>query len=535
MNLTAVETERLKIQQECDLAKTQKERNRLGQFPTPRILADEILRAGLSFFEGKRSISFLDPAFGTGAFYSSLLRFAPSQRVERALGFEIDPLYGTPAKGLWKKQGLDLRIADFTSAEPPENTRGKFNFLVCNPPYVRHHHLDAEQKARLSSKVAASAGVELNGLTGLYCYFLLLCDAWMEPGGISVWLIPSEFMDVNYGRRIKDYLLRKVTLLRVHRFDPNEVQFQDALVSSAVLIFRHDPPPTGHRVKFTFGGKLNAPSDGCHIDLSHLTPEQKWTRYPRYQPPSQKNGALTLGDLFTIRRGLATGANHFFILPREQAASLGLPEEFLRPILPSPRYLESDEIQGGQDGHPRLKNPLVLLDCPLPPDTVRRKYPRLWSYLEKGIGEGVQTGYLCSGREPWYSQEKRLPPPFLCTYIGRSDNAERPPFRFIHNLSNATAANVYLLLYPKPILESYLAGDWAKARGFWKLLNSISSEHMLSEGRVYGGGLHKLEPRELSNVHVPSAITKLLPSPDRVSPPKKETRKSPDYMQAALL
>lgn len=49
--------------------------------------------------------------------------------------------------------------------------------------------------------------------------------------------MPSEFMDVNYGASVKRYLLDKVTLLHIHRFDPKEVQFGDALVSSAVVWF----------------------------------------------------------------------------------------------------------------------------------------------------------------------------------------------------------------------------------------------------------------------------------------------------------
>jgi len=86
------------------------------------------------------------------------------------------------------------------------------------------------------------------------------------------------------------------------------------------------------------------------------------------------------------------------------------------------------------------------------------------------------------------------------TYLGRSDKKNGRPFRFIRNESQATAANVYLLLYPKPALARALATDKSLARKIWIWLNSIKAEELLGHGRVYGGGLHKLEPKELANV-----------------------------------
>ena len=67
------------------------------------------------------------------------------------------------------------------------------------------------------------------------------------------------------------------------------------------------------------------------------------------------------------------------------------------------------------------------------------------------------------------------------------------------------------MLYPKPILTNALAADPTLTRKIWKLLNSIHMEELLDEGRVYGGGLHKLEPNELANVKA-DGIQALLPT-----------------------
>ncbi len=99
-------------------------------------------------------------------------------------------------------------------------------------------------------------------------------------------------------------------------------------------------------------------------------------------------------------------------------------------------------------------------------------------------------------------QELRPPAPLLCTYMGRRNVKSGRPFRFILNRSKATAANVYLMLYPKPILESEFRRNPNLLEDIWRHLNQISYETMTGEGRVYGGGLHKIEPKELGNVPI---------------------------------
>jgi predicted RNA methylase len=491
------EDQRLLIQSELDSLKSPDARNKLGQFATPTQLARDVIAYGISLLPESTPIRFLDPAVGTGSFYSALRSTA--RGIDWARGYEIDPHYGKPAQELWKASSLDIELSDFTLKVPPVARQDKATLLICNPPYVRHHHLDSETKARLQVAVRAAAKLSMSGLAGLYSYFIGLAHSWMAEDGIAGWLVPSEFMDVNYGRALKAYLLRDVSLLRIHRFDPNDVQFDDALVSSAVLWLKKQLPSVGHRVEFTYGGTLMRPALSKLVASADLLRTEKWTRYPKQDAEVAHTG-YRLGDLFSIKRGLATGDNKFFILDESEVERLNLPRRFLRPILPSTRHIASDEIARDDAGLPLLEKKLFLIDCDLPQEELERDEPSLWAYLQTGL-ERVSSGYLCRSRRFWYSQERRPAAPIICTYIGRSDHA-KPPFRFLLNNSNATATNVYLMLYPTPILTRQLSRDAGLLRQLWQGLNSIPRETLLGNGRVYGGGMHKLEPKELSNVPV---------------------------------
>ena len=69
-------------------------------------------------------------------------------------------------------------------------------------------------------------------------------------------------------------------------------------------------------------------------------------------------------------------------------------------------------------------------------------------------------------------------------------------------------------MYPTPLLVRALVRDPGLIRNVWQVLNEITPDQLLGEGRVYGGGLHKLEPKELANVPVPG-IAALLPPIER--------------------
>ena len=511
-----IESKRLALQAALDRQKDEQRdqkdkavRNTLGQFATPSGLASDVIEYALKVFEGD-SIKFLDPAFGTGSFYSALLNHSESFEIATAVGIEVDDFYGEPTRELWQDYDLSIKAADFTKLTPPKNI-AKANLLICNPPYVRHHHIAKENKKRLCESSTRIFGIKVSGLAGLYCHFIAAAHDWMAKGAIAGWLIPSEFMDVNYGAALKAYLTTKVTLLAVHRYDPSEQLFGDAQVSSAIVWIKNEPPLSEHRAIFSFGGSLNNPSISKLISVKNLKIVLKWTVFPVKEAKNEEKvkKQSKILDYFRVRRGLATGNNDFFIMGTNKAKSLDIPFEFLKPILPSPKHLKEQVIECDEFGLPKIDSQLYLLDCTLEPQQIEQDHPSLWAYLNEGIKLGVNQAYLCKNRRLWYRQDRRQAAPFYCTYIGRKTKASDKPFSFVLNHSEAVVSNSYLALEPLPEYKELLANDSDLRVKVWQALNAICGEQMKAQGRVYGGGLYKMEPKELSNVPA-TLVAKLL-------------------------
>lgn len=451
MDVDQRERRRLSYQRGFDGGQSLRDRNVAGQFATPPALARAIAREALRLL-GDRPVRFGEPSVGSGAFYSALL--SEGAQPVSAWGVENDPELAAGCRALWGEE-LEVIEADFTEV------RGRTaNLLLANPPYVRHHHLSRAQKARLRERVREVTGVTCAGLSGLYVHFMFLGMMSLEPGGVAAWLVPAEWLRVGYGKRLREWLACEHRIERVHVFDGGDEQFGDALVSSSVVFVRRAPP--AGRVVFTTGGALAAPAHRVELEISALREAERWP------PPPITDGAC-VGDAFSVKRGVATGANGFFLMSRARAASLALPASVLRAALPSPRELDGDVIDS--------RGELVLLDCHEASDDA------VGAYLRSGEAQGLPSRYLLARRRPWYRQEQRPPAPFVCAYMGR-----KSALRLFWNQARLAATNRWLLLYPRDGLDE---------REAWHLLQSIEPADAVAHGRQYGGGLYKLEPSEL--------------------------------------
>jgi len=209
---------------------------------TPPELAHDIVKYTVSKISPEIGVvDFGDPAVGTGVFFSALLNVLSNDKINSAIGVEIDPKRIDETRNRWSHKGLVVEPGDYLHMDklPPRT------LIIANPPYLRYQRIPTAYRLKLQERASVQVGMRISGQSSLYVYFLLLSHGWMKRGAIAAWLIPSEFMETNYGAVVRKYLTERVELIRIHRFKPDKIQFENVLVTSAVVVFRNCPSTLG--------------------------------------------------------------------------------------------------------------------------------------------------------------------------------------------------------------------------------------------------------------------------------------------------
>lgn len=468
-------------------------RRRLGQFATPPGIAEFMVSYGLR--RGARTV--LDPACGAGVFLDKILEAGSGAAL---YGIDVDPMMinachlDVRAKhGAGAARRLRLLAADYLAGDAGVPA---VDFLVCNPPYVNFHGFDRG----LISRVGRGAGVELSGLTNLYALFMLKAARSVREGGTMVFITPAEFFYTGYGRAVKSFMVENLTLDALVTFDFARTVFGGALTTSTISVMTNKRPAAGHVTALVAaGGSLEGvrgaieggPQRGVRVRRmrqADMDPRSRWQNYFPGAPHAGRRVRASLVPLSheaDVKRGIASGSNGFFTLTDAERRQWGIEDRFLVPVVSRARQARGYEITKrhmrdlGAAGHK-----VHLLYCTGPPSASLRRY------LRDGERRGIDRGYLCMHRTPWYSTEARDPAPILATVFSR-DN-----MRFVHNRAACLNLASHHGIYPR----------YGDSRRIKALLCYLNSSHCASVQRgvrrEYGNGLHKFEPTDLLQLPV---------------------------------
>jgi adenine-specific DNA-methyltransferase len=461
-----------------------------AMFLTPPEVAYDMAAAVVPMLPAGRDVVFGDPAVGPGIFFAAmrqLVELPPGS----STGVEINPARAEATARRWGRAGLRVVVGDFLTQLPS----GKlWTAMLANPPYVRHQHID-RPLGWLRRALESRVGIQVDGRSDLYVYFVLSAHDWLAPNGVASWLLPAEFIATGYGRALRDYFTSKVQIRRLHIYDGDSPLFDNARISSAIVIYEMTPAVAERPVEISHGGTIQNPTDSRIESTQRLRESAKWTWAAL--AGSQVIPEHTLGEFFTIKRGIATGANSYFVLDDAKVDQLDIPRKWIRPLLPRARTLSSTVVLGDESGDPLVEGRRWLIDTDAPLDEIQATSPRLAEYL-KLIEREVGTRTLVRQRRPIYKQETRGVSPFFFLYMAKADlDGTR---RFIWNRSEAVVLNNYLGLVPNRALLDRVGDDSEAFARVHTALGRISADEFQRNGRTYVSGLLKLEPRELAQV-----------------------------------
>ncbi len=459
-------------------------RKKFAQFFTPFPIADLMVKWILGNPDLK---NVLEPAFGLGIFSRALLNHKEDILIK---GFEVDKTIFKNANSHFEDfENVNLFLQDYIY----NDWENKYDGIVCNPPYFKFHDYDNKN---ILKEIESNLKCKLNGFTNLYTLFLLKSIFQLSNNGRCAYIIPSEFLNSDYGKLIKTYLIKSKVLRHIIVVNFEENVFDDALTTASIIFCANDNAT--NKVQFSNIhslqdlGKIeeiitsypNFSETKQTYSFTELNPEIKWKAYYQKQNGIKFKSLIPFSNYAKVVRGIATGSNEYFTFNKSKAKKFSIDERYLLPcICKATDAKKSFFTSTDFDALKSADKNIFLLNAinPLNENIIK--------YLQKGVTEEIDKKFLTASRTPWYLLENRPPAPIWVSVFNRTG------LRFVRNEAQISNLTSYHCIYPKKaslfckneidLLFAYLLTDTAK-----QIFNDNSRE--------YGNGLQKFEPNDIN-------------------------------------
>jgi len=125
-----------------------------------------------------------------------------------------------------------LHPETWQQAFPEVMQAGGFDVIIGNPPYVRQETLGEEFKIFAQQNFETYAGT-----ADLYIYFIEKAHKLLKPGGYFGMIVSNKWMRSNYGRALRDYLVKNTSIQEMIDFGELPV-FGEIIAYPLILIFK---------------------------------------------------------------------------------------------------------------------------------------------------------------------------------------------------------------------------------------------------------------------------------------------------------
>lgn len=462
-----------------------------GGYYTPDPVA-----AYLAAWVGKAGRRLLEPSCGDGA----ILKYLVRGRGKQVQGVELFSTEAEEARRAARGRAA-VHEGDFFHWLTPSQL-GAWDGVAGNPPYIRFGNWP-ESDRTLAFALMEERGLRPTRLTNAWVPFTVGSVLAVRAGGRVGLVLPAELLQVSYAAQLREFLLEELCELNIVSF--RHLVFPGILQEVVLAL--------GVRGKATTRICTAEVDDACGLqeidwESTPAAPtlrhdREKWTKYflrteqiDNLRWARQHGGLIELGEVARVEVGVVTGRNSFFTMTPAEAEERGL-TDFCIPLVARSSQLSGltyDESDLGKQTANDVRCLLLNVD----PKTSLSRNRALRKYVQDGETAGVDLGYKCQIRTPWWSVPSVWTPDgFMLRQIHKHP-------MLVSNHTDATSTDtVHRVRVRGNVDIDRLAGC---------LINSASFAFAEIIGRSYGGGILELEPREAQELLVPPprGVTKKL-------------------------
>lgn len=440
-----------------------------GVYYTPRELSLNLVKP---FSECPVPASILDPACGGGSLLSAAKEVFSRRgqgRMPDIYGCDISPnlreLRKLQPKRIWVEDFLELQL------------NRRFDLVLMNPPYVRHHGIP--QRIKEAYNVSVRTSCALPKVSDLWTYFIVRAVELVNDGGSVAAILPWAFLQADYARILRAWLAERFAAIEVMAISSR--QFKDA-EERIVLVWLRSKGRSAQRI--TVRNVCSPSQDTPKYSLS-------WSQWLRSRVMITSSGPvddvlslfsnkefMPFREVADTRIGTVTGADSFFIVDRQSAIEMGLKEEDYQNILRSLRNVRGLCLNGDCPDK-------VLMHFPSKPEM-----PQIVQYLEKGRKEGIHQRAHCLRRRPWYTIPRLDPPDALFPY-----RTSHTPY-LVLNLPRYLCTNSVHAINWRKLNRRQI--EWVQV----SLLSAPGQLSLEAHAKTYGSGVLKIEPNSLGSALV---------------------------------
>ena len=431
----------------------------------------------------------LEPSAGDGRFLPLLQEHAAHITAIELFQEKVDQMsreYAEDSCTIIKDNFLDFAV----------RTSERYSLIIGNPPYINKKLMSKEdiEKARIICEK-----VKLNGtvIQNMWLAFVVGACRLLEPGGSIFFVLPMEFLQVQYAERLREYLEKIFNKIHI-------IVFQEALFpkieQEVCLVYLTNQNCAERHIRYKVYEDCRKRVVLQENSIRWNKPLKKWSnailndddisllknavsRYPKIK---------SMGE---IAPGIVTGGNRYFILTEEKVKEYQC-REFVLPIVQKASYISKNTMEISRtviEEIGRNNKPVYLLNLFAEKD-IERLPVKLQEYLswagEQKVGDiSLKNCFKCSNRIPWYGVPvvKKGEVVFFKRY------GCLPRIYYNSAKVHTTDAGYHIRLLDKFDGDSLV----------FCFFNSITLAQCEFNGRYYGGGVCELVPTEFKDIAVP--------------------------------